>query len=429
MALGDNSISGLPLSYLKSFLTPQGVAASQLPQFAQSLGGDLSLGMPNGSLAARLQAAQGMLGNRGATVAMPAASGASPLIPAAGDATGAVTGAAGFGPPTGFSTPTSPAVGGMGKIASLLSKTPFQTAAEVPAPSGLLGAGRALGPGSLGRAGLYSLGGIVASDLASQAFFGGKEQNGGWDDFVRDSLKFGGIGAGLGSIFPGVGNVVGAVGGGLVGAGAAALKDFAGWFGGPKDSAEKNMSKETTKQEAKLSTLLSQLSPEGQQQVRAQLSLVSNYATSPDQIKQGYAQVAQSLPALLQQEGLLKTQVGNILSAKKKQYANLLAAQSLVSPMLDTYLQGLGADTKQFQKVSTSFADKLESMNPVAADFLRTNSSRAVLSDDATRAAYLSQLGAQTQSLAAQNDVAADQSVAQLNAPMSIVNALQQQYG
>lgn len=401
MALGDSPISGLPLSYLKAYLTPQN-AATAAATYPMSLGGDLTLGMPGQSLAARLQAAQGILPARAPTGIIPATGGPLPLdVPLGAEGAGAA-GAA----PTG-------------RIAGFLSKTPFQAGEG----------GGAFGPGSIGRAGALGVGGIVASDLASNALYGGKEQNGGWDDFVRDSLKYGGIGAGLGTIVPGVGNVVGGVLGGAAGVGISALKDLAGWFGGPKDSAKKNIGKATTEQQAKLATLLSQLSPEGQQQVQAQLTLINNYATSPDEVKAGYQQVAQSLPGILAQEQQQRTQVANILSAKQKQYANLMAAQSLVSPMLDTYLQGLGADTKAFQKVSTSFADKLQGMNPVAADFLRTNSSRAVLSDDATRAAYLSQLGGQTQQLAATNDVNAQQAVAGINAPMSIVQALQKQYG
>ena len=400
MALGNN-ISGLPLSYLKQYLTPQNAATAAVT-YPMSLGGDLTLGMPGNSLASRLQAAQGLLGGRGGVGSMPLPTPPSGLIPAA--ESGVAEGAA-----------------PLGRIASFLAKTPFQDAAA--------GTGKAFGPGSLGRAGALGAGGVLASDLAGQLLYNGQEQNGGWDDFVRDSLKYGGIGAGLGTIFPGVGNVVGGLAGGALGVGVSALKDLAGWFGGPKDSKKTQISKETNTQNKKLATILQQLSPEAQQQVQAQLTLISNYATSPDEIKQGYMQVAQSLPAILAQEQQQKTQVANILDAKKKQYANLLAAQSLVAPMLDTYLQGLGADTKQFQKVSTSFADKLEGMNPVAADFLRTNSSRAVLSDDATRAAYLSQLGAQTQQLAASNDLNSSQAVAQLNAPMSIVKALQAQYG
>lgn len=290
-------------------------------------------------------------------------------------------------------------------ILGMLAKRPFEGArftnfAPVAADASTFG--RVLAPGSIGRAGAYGIAGQLGSGILRSAL--GGEKDGNWDNFAEDALSYGGAGAGIGSmIAPGVGTAIG----GAAGVGVAALKDFL--FGGGADSDATEAAKVVHKQDAMLDTLLGSagLSPEATRQIRLQLLTANQGVTDANQIQAAYASIRANIPAIAAQE-----------QQQRQQLAGTLATQQMLAPQFDTFLRGIGADTKAFNAANSDYAQQLSAINPAFGGYLGKADARSVLSNDATAAAYKAQLNSQVA-----------QQASQIGAPPSILQTLQQQYG
>lgn len=284
-----------------------------------------------------------------------------------------------------------------GRAAGFLAKTPWANVAEGSGGSGILAAGRALGPGSIGRAGAYGIAGQLGSGLIRSAI--GGEKDGSWDNALESAASFGGAGAGLGSmIAPGIGTVIG---GGV----GAAVGGLWGWTHG-SDSDSTNVRKEVGKQEKALAPFLNKLSPEARDQITTQLGIAAQQFTKPADVKAAYGQIAQGVPQVLAQE-----------QQQRQQMNNLLAMQSIIGPQFDTFLKGLGADQHAYADAQTQFANSI-SGSPAIGNAVKANAQQSVMSNDATAAAYKAQMNSQYQQLAGQ-----------IGAPQSIVDQLRRQYG
>ena len=289
------------------------------------------------------------------------------------------------------------------RLAQMLSRT-RATAGGGGAGAGRFAAGSAFGPGSIGRGGLYALGGTLASGAFDQVV---GERDGSVDDAISNALQWGGIGAGIGSfIAPGVGT---AIGGGLgaVGGGAyTLLGDATGLWGGGAQSAPTAARNMTVEQDGKLNAMMSKmgLSGEAQVAIRNQLMGLNYESTDKNAIKANYTAIMANIPAIAQQE-----------ADQKRQLTNILAMQQSFAPQFDSFLQGLGADQQAFQQANNQFADSLGGANGA---YMRKQGARGVMSDAATSAAYKAQLDGQVASLGAQ-----------VGAPQSIMDQLLAQYG
>jgi hypothetical protein len=287
----------------------------------------------------------------------------------------------------------------------MLSSTPFARGGGGGAGggagglSGMFGQGGALGPQSLGRGLGYAAIGTVASNIFDSVV---PEQDGAWDDAASNAMQWGGIGAGVGSMFGPVGTAIGAGAGALLGGGYSLIT-------GGSDSPETNFRREMEKQDKRFGNLLSNamLSPEAQVQIRNQLNAM-NFGLDPktdkDLLKQNYTQVAQLLPALAQQE-----------EQQKRQLSYMLAMQNYLAPQYDQFLQSLGADQRAFTAANNELANQVGGANGA---YIRQVGAKGVLSDAATNAAYKAQL-----------DNSFMQQAATVGAPQSIVDSLTQMYG
>jgi hypothetical protein len=289
------------------------------------------------------------------------------------------------------------------RLAQMLSRTRGSVGGG-GAGAGRFAAGSMFGPGSIGRGGLYALGGTLASGAFDQIV---GEQDGSVDDAISNALQWGGIGAGIGSfIAPGVGT---AIGGGLGAVGGAAytlLGDATGLWGGGAQSAPTAARNMTVEQDGKLNAMMAKmgLSGEAQLAIRNQLMGMNYESTDKNAIKANYTAIMANIPAIAQQE-----------ADQKRQLTNILAMQQSFAPQFDSFLQGLGADQRAFQTANNEFADSLGGANGA---YIRKQGARGVLSDAATSAAYKAQLDGQVASLGAQ-----------VGAPQSIMDQLLAQYG
>jgi hypothetical protein len=355
------------------------------------------------------------IGNIGyAPGAANAANAAGSVAASAGPATSAAQSVASQLGGNPFTTPgaAANAAGGAtqaakyGRLGTFLARTPFSNiggSAGRAGLSGLTAAGGALGPGSIGRSLGYGLAGQLASG-ALRAGLGG-EKDGNWDNFAEDALSYGGTGAGIASMIPipGVSTAAGFVAGVTV----AGLKNFL--FGGGSDSPKTEAAKLVKTQDTDLNKILANagLSSEATQQIRLQLLAGNQGVTDKAQITAAYDQVRGMIPALAQEE-----------TSQRRQLSGTLAAQQMLMPKFDAYLQSMGADQKAFAAANQQYASQVGASNPLMGALITKQGARSVLSNDATAAAYRSQLNSQ---VAAQ--------AGQIGAPQSIMDDLIKQYG
>lgn len=214
---------------------------------------------------------------------------------------------------------------------NFLAKTPFnknaaglaeQALAGGEAP-GMFSAGGALGAGSIGRAGLYGLGGQLAGSALHAVW---NDPNSGWDNAASDALKWGGAGAGIGSmIAPGIGTAIGG-GLGVLAGGVAGLL-------GSRGEGDKAVASALKSNTDKISTLLDTYgaSDELKKQALLQLQLGSMNATSKSQIDEASKAITAQLGPMIAQD--LTTQ-----ESKRKRDATVAAAQAWITPMMQQQL-------------------------------------------------------------------------------------------
>lgn len=333
------------------------------PQFTQASGA-----MPGGaSIASRLAGANSAIGGAGINSIAGALGGVNPMAAAA--------------PAGALAAPQAAATGFLGQAPSYLSQRLAGASTE--------GLGlRSLAAGSLGRAGAFGLGGQLAGGAINSAF---GDPNASWDNALASAARWGGAGAGIGSLIaPGIGTAIG----GALGAGVGVLK-------GIHDShneGDKAVASELNKQSGKIMELMTQLgsSTELREQAMAQLQVGAAQATNKDQVKQAAAAVQQMLPEAIiadksqQQQDRLKQ-------------ANQAAAQAWMAPMLQQSIDKSQFYADQFAQAGMSAASQI---TDPALRASQQQMARGYSAEQASmNAAYMAQIASAPQYWGAQQDL------------------------
>jgi hypothetical protein len=281
-----------------------------------------------------------------------------------------------------------------GRFAQFLSRTPFSGGGGAGG-AGATKAGGILGPGSIGRGLGLAGAGMLASSIFDSVV---PEQDGPVDDAISNALTWGGIGAGVGSVIPGVGTAIGG-GIGLLGGGLYSLVT------GGADSANKvrsDLQADFTKQLTDAG-----LSPEAARQAQLEIDAALYNVDDKTKIRDTYRNAIGMIPLIAAEE-----------EQQKRQLSNLLAMQQYLTPQYDQFLQRLGASQSAFTAANNEYANQIGQMSPAMGSLMRANTAQSVMSDEATRAAYASQMQGQYMGMAGQ-----------VGAPTSMVQQLMNQYG
>jgi hypothetical protein len=278
----------------------------------------------------------------------------------------AATQAASTGGPV---TPTpSPAMGMAAPAgrAGFLARTPF-TGTTPYATQGALG-GR-LAAGSIGRAGAYGLGGQIAGSVWDGAV---GERDGVWDDAVGSALRWGGAGAGIGSmILPGWGTAIGGAVGGGIGAIKGALTgddsaptELNKYLFGSKDAGGTGGAK------GELAGLMNEygISQDSQQQLLMQLDLIPQMGLDKTGAQQLIGQLIQSIPQFAAED-----------QVRQQATARSAAIQAAIAPMmqqqLDMYNQSATQAASAMTSASQSTGDPAlrDAYSAAAANYLSSS--------------------------------------------------------
>lgn len=261
-----------------------------------------------------------------------------------------------------------------GRIAGMLSWNPSAARAAAQAGEAYIPGG-ALAPGSLGRAGLYGLGGYMGANLL-HGIVG--ERNGTWDDAAEGALKGGGIGAGIGSmILPGVGT---AVGGALGGIGGAVWGGLTGNDSPSKERDDYLASQVDPSNDKSLISLMSKygLSTDAQHSLLMQLEIIGPTLGSRDEAKALVQQVMGNLPALIEQD-----------KAQQVQASRAAAMQAYLLPMMQ---QSQQQSDRFIQDQATRMNEAASRMSPSVADIYRQHAADLVGSNTRSYQAQLTQM-------------------------------------
>ncbi len=218
-----------------------------------------------------------------------------------------------------------------GRLMNLLTTQPRTLLGGAPAQAGAAGGRAWLAPGTLGRGLGYGAAGQVVGGVLDSAI---GEQDGTWDDALGSAARWGGAGAGIGSmIAPGIGT---AIGGGI----GAVIGGTKGWLTGD-DSPGTEAGRELEDRTAELSTIFQQysLTSETANTLMAQLSILGSQAGSPDEVKMIFDQVLAQVPQLIQQDAIARER-NNRVAATQAWLMPLLEAEMGKS---DEYAREAGA--------------------------------------------------------------------------------------
>lgn len=273
-------------------------------------------------------------------------------------------------------------------IKGLMTRTPFLTGARalpaVDGATGMFAAGAKFGPGSLGRAGLYGLGGQVAGGIFDSIV---GQRDGHIDDAASSALRWGGAGAGIGSmIMPGVGTVIGGIGGAMIGG-------IKGYMGG-HDSAKTETYRYLHGKDGQ-SGVINQIAdsmdqlgidPTSKQDFGNQFQFLLGQVSTPKEAKAIVDQALQALPAIAEQSNALRQQQMQIDEDNKQVSARAAAIQTMMQQQLDR--STLSAQ----QGFDTMSAAAKNIKDPVLAATYQTHAANLLNSTQKTNMSYMQQL-------------------------------------
>ena len=261
---------------------------------------------------------------------------------------------------------------------------------------------RSLQAGSLGRAGLYGLGGYLAGQGVEKVV---GHREGTLDDALRNAVTGAGVGMGIGSVVPLVGTGVG----GLLGGGFGFAHGLLTGRGSDEGEAERAY----TKQEDKFCETLDRFSasPDLRRQFMTQFQL-STEGLKRGEINDVAKQMRAALPDLIAQDYSMRKD-------NARRNAMFAAAQAWMAPMME------GAFDR-----STQFADQLSQSMRESAQTIKSPSARAfamqdaarIPFDNATQQAYLMQQFASLPGLYGMNTQTGNNGIPQMDFS-SIINA------
>lgn len=249
---------------------------------------------------------------------------------------------------------------------------------------------RSLARGSLGRAGLYGLGGSLAGGAINSAF---GDPNASWDNALAGAAQWGGMGAGLGSLVaPGVGTAIG----GALGAGVGALRGLSQ----AKNEGDKAVADQLRKELGTINDTIDKLGggDELRQQAlyQLQLGVATGNITNRSGVKTIAAQVRSTLPDALLADQQQQQQ-------QRSQEAAQAAVQAWMGPMLQDQLNKSQYYADQFGNAQATAAGYIEDPALRAAQLSQAKQISATQA--ATNAAYAQQIAAAPGYWGAQQDV------------------------
>lgn len=235
----------------------------------------------------------------------------------------------------------------------VLARTPLSGASQF-AQAGAWG-GR-LAPGTIGRAGLYGLGGQIAAGLFDSAV---GERDGTWDDAASSALRWGGTGAGIGSmILPGWGTAIGGVGGALIGGAKGLLTG--------EDSMETQVrdylygSEKQAGKIGQVDQLLAEagLSESTRTDLLTQVKAAAMTAKTPEEIDLVLQQVNTLLPSIMEQDKAQQEAEGQQAALEARMAAIQSYLQPIMQQQLAQYNTGLQASYDQMQAAGAKITDR-----------------------------------------------------------------------
>lgn len=234
----------------------------------------------------------------------------------------------------------------------VLARTPLTGASQF-AQAGMWG-GR-LAPGTIGRAGLYGLGGQIAAGLFDSAV---GERDGTWDDAASSALRWGGTGAGIGSmILPGWGTAIGGVGGALIGGAKGLLTG--------EDSMETQVrdylygSEKQAGKIGEVDALLAEagLSEATRTDLLTQVKAAAMTAKTPEEIDLVLQQVNTLLPSIMEQDKAQQQAESQQAALEARMAAIQSYLQPIMQQQLAQYNTGLQTSYDQMQAAGANIKD------------------------------------------------------------------------
>lgn len=250
-------------------------------------------------------------------------------------------------------------------------------------------AATAFAPGTIGRAGLYGLGGQVLGSVFDSAV---GERDGRWDDMISSGLRWGGAGAGIGSmILPGVGTAIG----GALGLGVGGLiGNLTGEDSAQTQTREYMMRQTDPTMSDSLVSRMSKygLSADTQNQILMQLDMVASAAQSPEEARTAVSNVMQQLPSLAQADLEYRRQQEQQQQAIDFQNQRAAAIQAWLGPMMQDQLSRYNQATDETQMLYMNAASKVK--DPTIQAIYQANAARMGQSARQAGMGYLTMLGA-----------------------------------
>lgn len=230
--------------------------------------------------------------------------------------------------------------------------------------------------GTVGRGGLYALGGQVAGGIFDRAV---GERDGTWDDAAGSALRWGGAGAGIGSmIAPGIGTAIG-------GAAGLAIGGVKGYLTG--QDSEPTQARDYLHSQLDPSNtdgLIAKFDKYGitgdtRNNLLMQIDLIGAQMGTKDEAKALVTQIVSGIPDIVtQQQQTAATQ------------ARSAAIQSYLQPMIEQQLANYNQSNQQSANLASSAAGKIT--DPALADIYRSHAQQMLTAGNSAGLGYLQQM-------------------------------------
>lgn len=250
---------------------------------------------------------------------------------------------------------------------AIAAKTPFIEGSAAATP---------FAAGTLGRGGLYALGGQVAGGIFDRAV---GERDGTWDDAAGSALRWGGAGAGIGSmIAPGIGTVIG-------GAAGLAIGGAKGYLTG--QDSEPTQARDYLHSEldpGNKDGLIAKFDKYGitgdtRNNLLMQIDLIGGQIGTKAEAKQLVTQIVSGIPDIV-------TQQQQTVAAR----AHSAAIQSYLQPMIEQQLAQYNQSNQQASDLAASAGAQIR--DPALAAIYKTHAAQMLTAGNSAGLGYLQQM-------------------------------------